>query len=116
MGEHHSMDQMSPELLAALRAEKGDLRKERLVAESPKFGATGKFPDGSLDKSDEGEISFGVTSHRGKVIINFGKPVAWLGMDSNQAAALAAFLLQHASRCRDIAPEAKSEAQAKEHA
>lgn len=117
MGEHHSMDQMSPALLAALKADKDDLRKEKLVAESPNFGATGKFPDGALDKSDEGEISFGVTSHRGKVIINFGKPVAWLGMNASQAAALAAVLIRHATNCRDIGgPQEQSDATAKEHA
>lgn len=107
---HHGSDEMSPEMQAKL----GELKKQ-LQAESPRFGATGKFPDGSLDKSDEGEIAFGVASHRGKVIINFGKPVAWLGMDATQAAGLAALLLKHASQCRDIGPEQKSEARAKEH-
>src|ERR1700690_3828503 len=97
---HHGSDEPSPEMLGALRALKekvGDdrdtLRKELLSAESqPKLGATGQFPDGSIDKSDEGKIAFGVASHRGKVIINFGKPVAWLGLDARQATALAAVL------------------------
>ena len=120
---HHSMDEPSEEMRAAMEkamlAEKegasGALEQKLLNAKSP-FGASGKFPDGSIDKTDEGEIQFGVTSHRGKVIINFGKPVAWLGMDARQAASLAALLIRHANTCRDIAEEQKSQANAKEHA
>lgn len=116
---HHGSDEPSPEMLRAmneLKAEKDDLVEKLVKAESPKFGATGKYPMGELDKSDEGEIAFGVASHRGKVIINFGKPVAWLGMDARQAGALAVLLIQHANRCRDIGDEQKSQATAKEHA
>lgn len=111
---HHGMDEMSEEMRDALQAnlkeDRDDaIERKMLAAESPQFGATGKYPMGSLDKSDEGEIAFGITSHRGKVIINFGKPVAWLGMDANQATALAASLLEHASRCRDIGREHRTE-------
>lgn len=72
---------------------------------------------GSLDKIDEDEIQFGITSYRGKVIINFGKPVAWLGMDQRQAASLGAILMRHATTCRDIGRgDIKEKANAKEHA
>lgn len=101
---------------ASMRDDKASIMEKMVKAESPKFGATGKFPMGEIDKTDEGEIAFGVASHRGKVIINFGKPVAWLGMDARQAAGLAAVLIQHANRCRDIGDEQKSQATAKEHA
>jgi hypothetical protein len=121
---HHSSEEPSAEMMKAMAAlrdaakDEGEQNlMEKLTAESPKFGATGKFPMGELDKSDEGEIAFGVTSHRGKVIINFGKPVAWLGMDARQAASLAALLIQHANRCRDISGQpSESKASAKEHA
>lgn len=114
---HHGSDEPSDEMMRAMKAMKetrDDMRK--VLAESPQFGATGKYPMGELDKSDEGEIAFGVASHRGKVIMNFGKPVAWLGMDARQAGALAALLIQHAQRCRGIGDEQKSQATAKEHA
>jgi hypothetical protein len=105
------------EKLAAMEAKNETGIGEKLAgAEKPTFGATGEYPMGKLDKTDEGEIAFGVTSHRGKVIINFGKPVAWLGMDAKQAAGLAAVLIQHVERCRDIGNEQHSEATAKEHA
>jgi hypothetical protein len=120
---HHGSDEPSIEMLRSMEAAKASMRDDKasimeqmVKAETPTFGATGKFPMGELDKTDEGEIAFGVTSHRGKVIINFGKPVAWLGMDARQAGALAATLIQHAARCRDIGEEKKSKATAKEHA
>lgn len=118
---HHGSDEMSPEMQrmidAKIKAEREDSFKEKLKSfERPTFGATGQYPMGSLDKSDEGEIAFGITSHRGKVIINFGKPVAWLGMDAHQAADLAGALMKHAARCRDLGPEQKTDVTAKEHA
>lgn len=120
---HHGSERPSPEMLAAmesLKAAQAD-EKEALVQhmtkmEMPTFGATGRYPDSSIDKTDEGEIIFSLSSHRGKVIVNFGKPVSWLGLDARQAGALAAALIQHANSCRDIGSERKSEATAKEHA
>lgn len=124
MGHHGS--EPSDEMLNAMRAlhdangDEAKAKEQRFLkaALEPKegFGATGQYPMGKLDKTDEGEIQFGVTSHRGKVIINFGKPVAWLGMDGAQAIALAKVLIEHAARCRDIGDEQRSEARAKEHA
>ena len=118
---HHGGDEpsqaMREALQRAMKADKDAGLQEKLAAmEKPAFGATGEYPMGKLDKTDEGEIQFGVTSHRGKVIINFGKPVAWLGMDGPQAIGLAKVLLEHAARCRDIGDEQRSEAKAKEHA
>jgi hypothetical protein len=66
------------------------------------FGATGKFPEGHLSKDDEGEIQFGITNASGQVIINFGKPVAWLGMQPQQALAIADALVRHAKEARVI--------------
>ncbi len=113
MGQHHSMDEMSEEMRSKLEEH---LKKDKAEAKSPKFGATGEYPEPPLDRTDEGQISFGVTSHRGNVIINFGKPVAWLGMNGVQALALAEMLMKHAIRCRDLGAEQRTEAVAKEHA
>ena len=57
-------------------------------------GATGEFPEGKLNQNDEGEIRFGVAADRehNKIILNFGKPVAWIGMSPGQAIALADLL------------------------
>ena len=70
------------------------LRKE------PSFGATGKYPEGKLSQDDEGELQFGITNANGQVIINFGKPVAWLGMQPQQALAIADALTRHATEAR----------------
>jgi hypothetical protein len=68
------------------------------------FGATGRFPMGKLTETDEGEIAFGVAADKasGKVIINFGKPTAWVGMDREQALALAESLRQKADDLLDV--------------
>jgi hypothetical protein len=70
----------------------------------PGFGATNRFPQGKYTPQDEGEIAFGVAADKkaGKVIINFGKPTAWVGMDREQALALADSLKQKANDLLDI--------------
>lgn len=85
--------------MAALMQETGDLRKAHL---QQSIGATGQFPEGKLTKQDEGGIQFGVTNTMGKVVVNFGKPVAWLGMRPTDARELARILLIHADRAEII--------------
>lgn len=105
---HHSMDEMPDEFRD--RQQEDLIRKLKADHLQSTIGASGHYPMGKLHESDEGEIVFGVTSHRGKVILNFGKPVAWMGMDAHQARSLAALLLKHAERSRDIgADERKDE-------
>jgi hypothetical protein len=50
-----------------------------------------------LTSNDEGELAFGVTAYHGKVILNFGGPVASLGLSPDQARALALSLRQKAN-------------------
>lgn len=66
------------------------------------IGATGEFPEGKIAEHDEGEIAFAVGHRHGKVLIEFGTPVAWMGMNPQQAIALANTLITHAKRCRLI--------------
>ena len=60
------------------------------------FGATGRFPEGKIDPSDEGELRFGIAHRDGQVIVQFGKPVAWFALGPAQARELAALLQEHA--------------------
>lgn len=62
------------------------------------FGATGRFPDGEIHDSDEGELQFGVARDpkTGLIHVDFGKPVAWFQLPPEDAAALARLLLKHA--------------------
>lgn len=63
-----------------------------------KLGATGKFPHGKLSRSDEGELTMAVAYDPTTDIIRveFGKPVAWLGLKKEGAIAMARALLKHA--------------------
>lgn len=62
------------------------------------FGATGSFPQGKVEDADEGELRMGVAYDKlnGIVRVQFGKPVAWLGLPPPEARQLAQLLLLHA--------------------
>jgi len=62
------------------------------------LGPTGKFPAGHLTDTDEGEIVIGITSFKGKVVMNFGKPIVTLGFTAKQARQIANTLRQHANK------------------
>lgn len=59
-------------------------------------GAIGAYPDGQLSKADEGSIQFAVGESNGKVVIDFGTSVHWVGMTPQQAADLASTILKRA--------------------
>lgn len=59
-------------------------------------GSLGDFPEGKLTKTDEGAIQFAVGEKDGKVVLDFGTPVNWVGMNPQQAADLASLLLKRA--------------------
>lgn len=61
------------------------------------LGATGLYPDGALNQSDEGELRLAIAHDQNNVLINFGKPVAWFGLPPKQALALADMIKQHAT-------------------
>lgn len=67
----------------------------------PDLGATGEFPDGKLTPTDEGEIRIAVGNKEGRVVLDFGTPTVWLGMEPQQARDLARSLFDHARRCSD---------------
>lgn len=61
-----------------------------------KLGPTGQFPRGKIHDSDEGETRIAVGHKEGNVILDFGKPVVWLGFPPAQALELARTIQQHA--------------------
>lgn len=61
------------------------------------LGATGEQPEGQLTAQDQGELKLGVATLDGKVIVNFGQPVAWFGLKPDQARAVAQALLTKAA-------------------
>lgn len=61
-----------------------------------RLGATGKYPRGKLNADDEGELRMAVGRQGDIVRIDFGKPVAWLGLPFAEARAFAEAILKHA--------------------
>lgn len=63
-----------------------------------KLGATGRYPRGPADADDEGELRMAMAADHQQGIIRlvFGKPVAWLGLPSSEARAMAAMLIEKA--------------------
>lgn len=59
-------------------------------------GPTGEFPEGRLNEHDEGELMIGLVAHKGKVVLNFATPVAWLALNPNQAIQIANVLIEKA--------------------
>jgi len=87
MSNHFSDPNLAPDSL-----------KQIFDTAPPEVGATGRYPEGKLGGYDEGEIAFAVAADNGskKVLINFGKPVAFLGMSRECAIELAHLLVQKA--------------------
>jgi hypothetical protein len=62
------------------------------------LGATGYFPQGHLSDDDEGELKIAIAYDGldGIVRVEFGKPVAWLGLPPPEAIEFAKLLLRKA--------------------
>lgn len=65
------------------------------------LGPTGQFPEGQLVDHDEGEIRIAITAYQGKVVINFGSPVAFIGFTPEQATEIGEILIKHADSLVD---------------
>ena len=59
-------------------------------------GATGDHPQGHLNKDDQGGLRMAIGTKDGVVVMDFGKPTAWIGLDRGTALALAANIAKHA--------------------
>lgn len=63
-------------------------------------GATGDFPQGKLNADDEGGLRIAIGVKDGAIMVDFGKPTAWIALDPGTAEALANNLLKHAASLR----------------
>lgn len=68
----------------------------REIMNEPLRGATGTYPAGKVTPHDEGAIQFAIGVKDHKVIVDFGTPCTWLGMEPEQAVELAQSLIQRA--------------------
>ena len=66
------------------------------------LGATGKFPHGKINNNDEGEIQFSLAvDHEAQtVLLDFGKPVLWLGLPRKEAIELGTLLIKSAQELK----------------
>jgi hypothetical protein len=63
--------------------------------EEIRLGATGDFPDGKINETDEGGLRIAVGKEEsGRIVVHFGKPTAWIGFDDESATRFAASILQ----------------------
>ena len=62
------------------------------------LGPTGEFPHGKLTKDDEGQIQFSIGRKDDRVVMDFGKPVRWIGMAADDAREVGKALIKHAKK------------------
>lgn len=65
-----------------------------------KFGKTGNFPRGKLNRHDEGGLAMGITHTASAVVVNFGTPTSWIGLEPDLAEQFAKTILEHAAQIR----------------
>jgi hypothetical protein len=97
---HHSSEEMPDAFRRELLKELG----AQVAPDALKIGATGEFPRGKLVEEDEGEIRVAIAAdHKTQtVVIDFGKPVAWIGFTGEQAQQIADTLIKKAWELRGI--------------
>lgn len=63
-----------------------------------RLGATGQFPAGKIDETDEGQIRLAVAADYQQAIVRivFGTPLTWLGLPASEARQFAAMLVEQA--------------------
>lgn len=94
---HHGNEPFDPERAESMR------KIMRELKDTTSFrGAIGSYPNGMLTKKDEGAIQFAIGGKDGKVVLDFGTPVAWIGMTPQEAMDLAAAIMK---RARAVAAE-----------
>lgn len=64
----------------------------------------GEYPDGRLNSDDAGALPLAIGSADGKVVMEFPKPVAWIGFTGDQAMEIAQTLIKHARKAGVSAP------------
>lgn len=100
---HHGYNDFSPmdeELRQKLVEQLNRAAQMGEAARRLGLGATGQFPDGKLKEDDEGEISIAATVQNGEVVLNFGKPIAWIGFTPEQAEQIGYMLIQKAGEAK----------------
>ncbi len=64
----------------------------------------GEYPNGRLNADDSGALAVAISNKDGRVVIEFPKPVAWIGFTGDQAMEIAQILMNHARKAGITAP------------
>lgn len=64
----------------------------------------GEFPDGKLNPDDAGQLPFLIGVENERVVIQYPKLIAWLGMTPDEAIGMAELLVKHARKCGSKKP------------
>lgn len=70
--------------------------KSKRLLDKLRLCPTGDFPEGKLNRHDEGGLRFAISAEKGHVRIDFGKPVAWVALPPDTARKLAESLNRYA--------------------
>lgn len=111
---HHSddiHDAMMKKFMESGQSTQRAADEEIAALSRPTFGATGKFPNGKMTPADQGEIVIGIARVDGRVVVNFGKAVAWLGLKPGEARGVADALTKHANEASGHTPVPKTRAE-----
>jgi hypothetical protein len=74
-----------------------DPERNQLMHEAMKK-LLGEFPDGKLNAADEGAVAMAVGHENGRVVLEFPKPVKWIGFTGDEAIELAQLLIEYAKQ------------------
>lgn len=80
-----------------------DPEQQRAMSEAMKE-VFGEFPDGKLNANDEGALVVMIGNEKGKVVMRFPKPTAWIGFTPEQALDIATSLIEQARKCGGLVP------------
>lgn len=78
----------------------------RRLMEQSRGAAEQLFPDGKLNEGDEGELAYMIAADKKNqvIVIDFLKPVTWLGLDVESAESLRDLLTEKLMELRGIDP------------
>lgn len=82
----------------------GDDPLQRKVMSEVMKRLMGEYPDGRLNKDDQGAVAMAVGHENGRVVVRFPKQITWIGMTADEAVGLAEALIEHARACGSTKP------------
>jgi len=56
-----------------------------------------QYPDGKITPGDEGQIKIEISAHDGKILVDFGTSIKWIGFTPEQAIEVGQCLIQQAT-------------------